>query len=268
VIRAFGQRIELYLPNDKVIKYPGLNIEFEINFNAESNGNTGHIRLFNLADKTIQKLKKDTTFLLKAGYKGDVGTLLPGIINNCSTRWNGTEKMTEVVIGDATKEWLNSTINRTWRAGIRASQVAKDLINELPLEIGDLQITKDKTYSKGKTFSTTIQKALNEIKNDLGLKLHVSRGRVYLRPEGKGTRQIVKLNSETGLIAIPQVVDDASAKEEAYKVQSLLNYRIHTDSIVKIESKTIEGLYRVNKGTHRKSGNDFVTEIEVSKYAS
>ncbi len=260
---AFMREAELIV-DDKVLRYPDLNMEFEIRFNDDSEGNIGYVRLYNLSQKTIQKLEKDKPVILKAGYKGDIGTLLPGVIVNYTTRYSDIDRETEIILGDHTDAWLNATVNRTWSAGKTAQNVASDIIHLLPLDFGGFEVSNNVRYSKGKTFSTTCKSALEEITTDLDAKLHVSRGRIYFRDPSRGTEQIVLLNSNTGLISSPE--RGTKDGKVIYDVRSLLNYRIWADSVVRIESKTLNGLYRVTDGQHVLSGDDFLTEMEVEKY--
>lgn len=263
-MKAFGRSVEVIV-GDKVIKYPDLELSFSLSFDTGSDGNVGNIKIYNLSAKTIGLLKKDEVLKLKAGYKDDLGQIFAGVIVSATTKWEAADKITEIVIGDHTTAWLNTTINTTWRADIKASQVIKDVVDKLPLEIGEIEIKEDKTYPKGKTFSGTCKAALEEMAHDLELKLHVNKGKVYLRSEAKGTEQIVILNEDTGLIASPQEVN-SEEEEERYQVQSLLNYKIETDSVLDIDSKTIKGYYRVDSGEHYLKGDDFLTEVEVVKY--
>lgn len=263
-MKAFGRRV-YFITEERTLKYPpsldnGLEIEFEINFDEDSDGNVGHIRFFNLMDKTIQKLKKDTPFVLKAGYKDDYGNILPGVISSQRTKWDGSDKLTEIIVGDETNEWLQTTINKTWKANITAKRVAEDIIETSGLNVGEINLNNPKKYAKGKTFSTLRKTALEEIVKDTESKLHVARGRVYIRPKEKGMQEVVLLNKDTGLISSPQEASEGEDETEKYKFESLLNYRIYTDTIVKIKSKTANGLYRVKNGKHLKSGGDYITE--------
>lgn len=259
-MKSFGRKA-IFQILGKEITYPELYLEFEINFDTTSDGNVGHVRLYNLSSTTIQLFKKDTPFTLKAGYAEDIGLLLPGVVISASTYFESTNKITEVIIGDNTDAWLSSMVNQTWRAGVNASEIAKDIVKDLPLKTGEIKLNNDISYPKGKTFSTTRKMALEEIAKDTDTKLHVSRGKIYLRPESVGSQEVIILNKDTGLISSPQRINDKD--EEGYKVQSLLNYRIASDSVLNIESKTINGLYRVSKGSQRLNGNDFITDLEV-----
>lgn len=259
-MKTFGRKA-IFQILGKEITYPELYLEFEVNFDTTSEGNVGYVRFYNLSTMTVKLLQKGTPFILKAGYAEDIGFLLPGVVISSSTYVESTSKLTEVIIGDNTDTWLTSMVNQTWRAGVKASKIAKHIVKNLPLKVGEIVLNNDVTYTKGKTFSTTRKKALEEIAKDTDTKLHVSRGKIYLRPETLGSQEVVILNKDTGLISSPQQINYQN--EERYKVQSLLNYRIESDTILKIESKTIDGLYRVSKGSHRLNGNDFLTELEV-----
>lgn len=249
--------------DDLKINYPELHIEAEINFNDSSESNIGNIKIYNLSDKSIKKLKKDKLIQLNAGYRNDIGSLLSGVIINTFTNYEGTEKVTEVIIGDGSDKWLNSTINKTWKTGITSEQIVSDCAKLLPFNFEGYE-EEIIDYPKGKTHSGTIKSLLEEIAVDLGAKLHVSRGFIYFRKPKQGNIEIVNLNKDTGLIGTPTISETEDGV--VYEVESLLNYRIWTDNIINIESKTINGLYRVIGGTHSIAGSDFITKIEVEEY--
>lgn len=266
-MNALGQKAR-FLMADRVLEYPELQFEFDINFSADSDGNTGTLKFYNLSETTIGLMKKGRLITLSAGYRDDLGIIFPGVISSAKTTWERPEKITTLTVGDRTDLWLNSTINQTWRAGISASQVAKDIAAALSLEIGKIEIPKDLTYTRGKTFSCTCKQAMEEVAGDLGLKLHVFHGKIYLTARETGLTEVVILNANTGLMGAPEKNESNqknSDNSERFQVQSLLNYRIQTDSVVKIESQKLTGLFRVDKGKHVLSGNDFLTEMEVVK---
>ncbi|QTL96567.1 hypothetical protein GM661_00570 [Iocasia frigidifontis] len=262
---AFLRQAELII-DDKALRYPDLDMEFEIGFNDDSEGNTGYCRIYNLSQNTINMFEKDKNVRLKAGYDGDIGVLLPGVIVSYSTRYTDIDRETELILGDNTDAWLNAVVNKTWSSGQRAQSIASDIINLLPFGLGGFEVSKNVRYEKGKTFSTTCKAALEELAADLNAKIHVSRGSIYFRDPERGTQQIVNLNSNTGLISSPE--KGTKDGKTIYDVRSLLNYRIWADSIVRIESKTINGLYRVIDGQHVLSGDDFLTEMEVEEYGA
>lgn len=92
--------------------------------------------------------------------------------------------------------------------------------------------------------------------------MYINKGRIFIRDENKGTETGFLLNSDTGLISSPEKVEEEKDGQKIikYKVQSLLNHKIGVDSLIKIESKTINGNYRVESGVHT---GDFITEMIV-----
>jgi hypothetical protein len=243
------------------IKMPGIHIEFNIEFSDESDGNVGEVVLYNLKNETIEGLKAETQFILKAGYKEHNGIVLPGIIKKSVTQWDKVDKVTTLIVGDNTEAWLRSTVNKTWKANSKASQIAPELIKNTGLSVGEIDLVEDVTYEKGVTFSTTNRKALEEIAADTGSKLHSSRGKIYLRPSKTSNRRAILLNSDTGLISSPEKTDEEDS--EKYTVLSLFNYKIQTDTLIRLESKTVEGNFRVIEGEHVCQGDNYQTKMEV-----
>jgi len=137
------------------------------------------------------------------------------------------------------------------------------LIKNTGLSVGEIDLVEDVTYEKGVTFSTTNRKALEEIASDTGSKLHSSRGKIYLRPSKTSNRRAILLNSDTGLISSPEKTDEEDS--EKYTVLSLFNYKIQTDTLIKLESKTVEGNFRVIEGEHICQGDNYQTKMEVER---
>lgn len=260
----FGRKAELQI-RDKIIRYPDLHLNFEVDFGDDSDANTGYITVYNLANATIDLFEKKAPLKLKAGYEGNFGTVFVGSVNRAKTEFSGSNKETEIIVNDNSEDWLSKTVNKTWNTNSRAKDIIQDIANMLPISIGQIELAKNKRYPKGKTFSTTIKKALEQLAKDTESKFHISNGRLYFRPPERGREEIINLNKDSGLIATPQRIED---EEDLWKAKSLLRYQIETDSVVNFESKTIEGLYIVKRGSHYKSGNDFYTEMEVKRYRS
>lgn len=258
-MELFGQKIIVEV-NEMRFEKPGLEIDFDISFNTDSDGNIGNIKIYNLSDKSIENIEEDASIILKAGYKESYGTIIPGVVVNVKTEWKDNDKVTEIMVGENTKQWITAPINKTWSKGKYAKDVAKDIIQQSPFNIGFIDTQKKVKYDNGKTFSTTCKKALEEIASELEVELHVSRSKIYLKPKNKSNKTVVEVNKDTGLIGSPQ-----KRSNSEYKVQLLLDYRITSDVILNIKSNTIDGEYVVKEGKHISSDNDLKTEVVVVK---
>jgi len=256
---TFGRVIEVTI-GGRLFRSPELTIEFDLPFSESSAANVGEVRIYNLTDRTIQTLQQGAPVVVQAGYEGDVGTVFLGKATEITTSWEGVDKVTKVVIGDGSAEWMTTRVNRTWRQGVRASEVARDIIGLLGLRVGRIQLPDDVRYPAGKAFSTSAKAALEEIAADTGAKLHITHEAVYLVPPGNWQRVGVFLSAETGLIESPQ---PSTQRPGAYRIRTLLQHRITTDAMVEIESRTARGQFRVVEGRHRSNQREHVTEALV-----
>lgn len=256
---TFGRVIEVTI-GGRLFRSPELTIEFDLPFSENSAANVGEVRIYNLAEETVKALEAGAPVVVQAGYQGDVGTVFVGTASEISTSWEGVDKVTAVVIGDGAAQWLTARVNKTWRQGVRASEVARDIIGLLGLRVGRIQLPSDITYLTGKTFATSAKAALEEIAADTGAKLHVTREAVYLVPPGNWRRVGVFLSAETGLIESPQ---PSSQRPGAYRIRTLLQHRITTDAMLEIDSRTAKGQFRVVDGRHKSSIQEHVTEALV-----
>ena len=96
-----------------------------------------------------------------------------------------------------------------------------------------------------------------------------------MRKVDKPTPLGLLLNKEAGLIDEPEVVEEQAKDEKGsklkndkkkvkgYKFRSLLNHKITTDVTVVIESKKVNGTFRVTQGEHITDGDgQYYTEFE------
>lgn len=256
---TFGRVTEVTIAG-RLFRSPELTIEFDLPFSESSAANVGEVRIYNLTDRTIQTLQQGAPVVVQAGYEGDVGTVFLGKATEITTSWEGVDKVTKIVIGDGSVEWMTARVNRTWRQGVRASEVARDIIGLLGLRVGRIQLPDDVRYPAGKAFSTSAKAALEEIAADTGAKLHITHEAVYLVPPGNWQRVGVFLSAETGLIESPQ---PSTQRPGAYRIRTLLQHRITTDAMVEIESRTARGQFRVVEGRHRSTQQEHITEALV-----
>lgn len=237
-----------------------LRIDFQIKFDPDPEPNTGEIEIYNLSEETIAEINKGSQVILNAGYSGDVGTIMAGVINHAGAYWDKLDKILKLETGDATDKWASTVVNKSYAPGTKASQIIRDILGMLGLEIGDFQLPNDVIYTKGRTISSAAQLAIRSIAIDCGAKFHINNGLVYITDPEYGNDIAFVLNSDTGLLDTPSKID---SEDSDYKVRCLLNHRITTDSILKIESKTANGFYRVVRGRHICDNNDFINEVEV-----
>lgn len=259
----------------------GLEIQFDVPFNDKKEPDVSSVTIYNLSDATINDIKKDGYLYLNVGYKGlnNLSNILTGEIEEANTDWQGLDKATKITVSDGGKKWRTAELNKTYKAGTKASQIMQDLANVLSYEVVEIKPKNDKVYKLGKTIKGKASKSLSQLVDDTESKMFINKNRLVIRGQKEGYQTGFVLNTKTGLIGIPTLNKDESgdktedvAKEKdkkknketkkTWKVQCLLNPKIETDSIIKVESKAVNGTFRVISG---KYGHDFTMELEVEE---
>lgn len=256
----FNRQIEVIVDDMNFI-YPDLDIDFRTAFDNEPEPNQAEIVICNVSSETENRIKKGQPIILNAGYEGDSGTIFAGVIEEAYSKWEGPDKLLRIECGDASDRWASTTVNKTYAAGSKASQIIRDLLGGFGLEVGQLSLTNDITYPRGKTFSIPLHAAIQQLARDTGSRFHINNGSIVFRAVGEGKETGFLLNAGSGLIGSPEKV--TGNEDVDYLVHCFLNHRIQPDSIIKIESRTANGVFRVVKGEHIGNHQDFVTRMEV-----
>ena len=244
-------------------------IEFSIVLEDAEEPNRATLKIYNLSNDTINRIKRNDTVIINAGYEGDVGTIFAGGIILKEVLYNKTEKVLTLEIQDALSNWLDKKISKTYVAGTKASEIIRDLTNQIGIEIGLIELENDIVYERGRTLNTTLRNALKDIVKDTGSKLYSNKNKLYITKRTTGINIAVVLNSETGLIDSPtpftelgEFVGDTDFS--GFNVETLLNHRIGINTILQIQSKTANGFYRVLKCRHLADNTDFKSILEVA----
>lgn len=258
-----------------------LDIEFDISFNDKEEPDVSEVTIYNLSEDSINEIKKQGYCIVNAGYRemGNKGCIATGDIEDVVTDWQGLDKVTKIKVSDGGKEWRKAKLNTTYGEGVKASTIMKDLCGVLGYEIVEISPKEDITYKLGKTIKGYCSENLKKLVKDTKSKMYINKKRITIRDERKGDDIGFLLTAETGLVGNPTLNKDDSEdktdlrdsekgkkknKEEkkTWKVTCLLNPKIETDSIIKIESKTCSGQFRVVSGKHT---GEFNTELVVEE---
>lgn len=259
--KFWKQKAEVLVAGKKFAK-DDFEIDFKVEFDDDPEPNISEIAIYNLSNDTISTIKKGSNIILNAGYEGDVGTILLGKVEKPETTWDGVDKKTNIIIGEGSDVWMKAYVSKAYSPGITSRAILRDLSGQFGMELGDFRLTKDITYVKGKSVSGMLQSVIREIVKDTGSKFHINKGKIYIRPWEAGDKTGFLLSSDTGLLESPTPFEEEKdgKKISGYNVKMLLNHRITVDSILKIESKTANGIFRVWKGAHY---GDFITEVKA-----
>lgn len=260
----FWMRVVELIAGGRSFNGDDFEIDFKVLFSTSEDPDVSEVMIYNLTDSTIQSIESKAIIILNAGYKGK-GTpnILTGKIETVDTKWQGVDKITTIKASDGGFEWRKPRIQKSYAKGTTSTAIMQDLISVAGLGIGDLSPPKTITYKLGRNVSGHVDVLLREFARDTGSKMYIDKGQIFIRDNDKPSALAYVLNKDTGLIDSPEKCEEEDSKGNKiikYKVKSLLQGTITTDSLVQIESRKVNGTFRVVKGTHT---GDFITEIEV-----
>lgn len=248
------------------LRYPELEIRFDIPFDELSKPNVGEIQVYNLSRQTLAQIKKGYPVILNSGYNGSLGTILGGEVISASTKVERVDRITTIKVSDSLEQWKTAKISKTYAAGTNAVYILNDLAKSMGMKIGEINPLKNPVYKRGRTVSGLIQQIIRDIAvKECGAKFHITNGRVFILPTSGGKQTAFVLNTATGLVGSPTEIEKEinGKKTIAYEVISLLNYQLYTDSIIQVQSSVITGFYRVRSGAFISDGSQHVTKMEV-----
>lgn len=242
-----------------------LDIEFEIPFDDDLTPNIGTVSVYNLSNNSINQLKRGQKLTIDAGYKAEKGLVLEGEISSHSTKRIGMDKLTTIKVLDSVPHKSDKTMQKAYKKSIKADALIKDFAKKLGLKIAVLKLPKNKEYPKGYSVDGELLKDIQKIAKECGASCYISRGQTYIRPLKEGDNNNFTLSASTGLIGSPEYFEEEKDGKvvKGYKLKSLLQYRMNTASIIKIESAEVKATVRVRKGKHTCKGNSYYTEVEA-----
>ena len=98
-----------------------LDLEFDVEFDDDTEANESEIVLYNLSDTTIQNIKKGEKVTLTAGYKDDTGIILSGFVSHVKTVFDDLDKVTTVKVIDSVDRIERKVENLAYAKGSRST---------------------------------------------------------------------------------------------------------------------------------------------------
>ena len=260
----------------------GLNIKFRIKkfLDNKESDNTAEITLVNISEKSVNFIKKeDIKIILKVGYDGDNKVVFIGNVSEIETKEKGDKVDKETVIRCVpdSNVYYVPEISKTFPE----ETSARDILNFLTRQgssISKASFNSDninKKFPFGYTIQGTPKEILDDLSRDFNFHYRIDGGRLYVSDPNKyetesSKSKAILISDTTGLVDTPSYasadgkkIKNAQTKKEGVKFKALLNPLIQPGCAVKLESSTVNGVFRVNGvemvGDWRSSGGWTVT---------
>lgn len=250
---------------NKKYSLDGLDFKFEIPFEDSDEPPVATITVTNLSANTRANIKKKDPVVLNAGYKGDVGCILIGEVVGLKHKQSDVDWTTTITVQPCADEILGKQINKTYAKNSKASAIVRDLLNIFGVEVAKCSLNEDISYPRGRVCRGNLKQVLTEIVvNECKSRFIIrATGQIYITKASDGIDNGVTLTQATGLlrsdeerVVIPVETDlnsqtsDEERDEDTISRSCLLNYRIATAEVIKIQSNELNGRFIVVQGKH------------------
>jgi len=262
VRQNFGRVIE-FLTAGMSFSSEQFAIEGTVPFDDDMLPNESEIRIYNLSDQILAKIKRGAVAMVNAGYRGDVGVILHGWISRVSTHWEGVDKITTINVLDSEDLSKREVKEAAYAKGTLASYIIKDLAGVIGMPIAQMELAKDVRYTDGYTVKGKATDLIAEVAEECETSAFINRGKLYIRNLRRiAGSDLFVLSAKTGLIGTPSPFEDEGSN--GYELTSQLQYRITTASGIDLVSSAFAGRLYVRKGMHTFSRDgDFTTNVEA-----
>ena len=278
-------------PNDAVLidnldTYNGMQVTFNVTKNSDTKragGNTATVEIYNLSDATLKRIQQSETlgFQIKVGYR-DIGLKLLafGQVVQISTKKQGVDWVTTITAGEGYEELNETKLKKSLPPGVTAEQVIEECRKSMNLDKGVYAgNNKDAVQMSGYPLTGSAKEMLNEICEANRIEYRVDRGALYIEDEGGVNDKNYKntafvLNLSTGLIDSPFWMKEDGRKQKDDKTRrqqvsfrALLNPEIIPGGVVRIDSRLIQGWFKVTSARYSGSyrGGDWTVDCYASE---
>ena len=246
---------------DSIVIENPFTCQFNIHRNTSSNLNDGTFLVYNLAEKTRNRIFQDAFNVSKynrvtfdAGYGDQLFNCFTGNLFYSKSTSSGADIITEIHARDGGFDTANAMTHRTMAAGTKMTDLAKTMISDFPNlkagAIGNLEDTfKRPVAVSGNTFKEMIKYLEKDIYIDN------EKVNILLKNEVLDTGDVPLFNASTGLL-------DTPTREDArLVVKVLFSPNVLMGQAVEIEARSMKnynGQYKVVGVTHSGTISDAV----------
>lgn len=284
--------------SEQLLDITDLRIVFRVSKDLNNTSNNALISIYNLSKDTRNKLKEVfDIIILEAGYFQGEGLklLFTGNITESFTKRNGPDLITVIQSGDGIKAIIETKFNKGYAAGTSAYDILDDILKTFGLPEKITKRLKDIARKKGKKFANAFSSsggaktAMDKIIKQLDLEWSIQNGAIkVLELEDVDDSPIIVLNSDTGLLGLPERIQNLKdrqntkkkitpnseikdVKRKGWKLESLLLPELEPGGRLKVfeERSGIDGVFRVeeieqNGDIYGTQWNSLITVSDIS----
>lgn len=251
-------------PNDM------LRCVFTVEQSLSKSPNTAKISVTNLAEQTRAKVsKKHIETTLEVGYSNRSSVIFSGKLEAAKNTRDGVDWVTSFQSTDGGKELREKRINVSFKT-VNVGDAFKRITDSLGIGVGNAieKMTGSNArgdlskFTNGLVMSGPVQRELDRLTKTYGYDWSIQNGQLQLLAPDDAIEpgDAIVLSSDSGMIGSPE-----SGEKGIVEVRSLLIPQLTPGRVVKLESRQVNGFYRVEKTTYQGDtrGQDWYADLEL-----
>lgn len=261
-----------------------LQVRFEVSKSSSNRkrANSATIEVTNLSEEHLKTLQTDyIAAVFSAGYLdcGGAKRLFSGQVKEISTRKQGTDRVTQILMGEGYQELNHQLLNELVPPGKTVKEGFEAILKSIPgVDRGvfnGMNVNNPLIY--GYPLMGTPREMLDELAEKYNIDYQIDDGVAYVHDSDRASSEKFEeayvVSKYTGLIenAYYASGERTKSKKDKEKKQSvqwkmLLNPDITAGSIVKLEDTLISGWFKVDSLRHTGAWRDidWFTEVQCS----
>lgn len=247
-----------------------LDMDFAISSTAidQATATTATITIYNMAPPTIKRITAGDLVKIWAGYLNDFGLVYLGRVLTSEGGRDGAD--TYIKISCTDYEWPKSMQPRIWPKGSPIGDIIRQLYTDAALPIGpiinDMGVSLSTSYTTDPNGKTTLDHLISQINGDpnvvaQNISVHhtILGGQACVIATNQTSSEAQLISSKTGLIST--AADTSDTADQTAVV--LLNWRIQADNLIRLESSSTTGWFKVVSYTHRSDASRYQTDLSL-----
>lgn len=246
-------------------------VEFSIEKNLAKSPNKCRITITNLSEQSRAEFEKTPLHVrIDAGYDGQPQRLFAGDLTFGQSSQEGADWRTELQIADGERAFRRARVNRSYSSAVTyralVTEIAKAMGLEVPSSAAEFA-ELDKQLVSGVALFGQASDQMTAVLSSHDLEWSIQDGKLQIL--GSNARpDIREISAKTGLVGSPRFGTPENArskKRPTLHFRTLLYPSLVPGGKVRIESRSVRGLYRLERVVHEGDtrGQSWYSECEA-----